>query len=94
MEGSELLVENSVEDKEEGAVAIVIERAFVVNELVEYWEGSYVRGYRTDSGEPAWVKVDYRGGFYGIKMVGNTRGKVRRVQWTRTKTEASTQTNA
>ncbi len=36
MEGSELLVENIVEDKEEGAVAIVIERAFVVNELVEY----------------------------------------------------------
>ena len=82
MEGIELLVENSVEDKEEGAVAIVIERAFVVNELVEYWEGSYVRGYRTDSGEPAWVKIDYGGGFYGIKMVGNTRGKVRRVQWT------------
>jgi DNA repair exonuclease SbcCD ATPase subunit len=82
MEGIELLVENSVEDKEEGAVAIVIERAFVVNELVEYWEGAYVRGYRTDSGEPAWVKIDYGGGFYGIQMVGNTRGKVRRVQWT------------
>jgi chromosome segregation ATPase len=28
------------------------------------------------------VKVDYGEGFFGIKMVGNTRGKLRRVQWT------------
>ncbi len=54
MQGSELLVEESVEDKEEGALAIVIERVFVVNELVEYWEGPYVRGYRTESGDAAW----------------------------------------
>ncbi len=46
MEGRDLLIEeDSGEDKEEGAVEIVIERAFV-------------RGYRTDSGDPAWVKVD------------------------------------
>jgi hypothetical protein len=93
MEVSELLVEDSVEDKVEGPVAIVIERAFAVNELVEYWEGPYVRGYRTDSGDPAWVKVDYGGGFYGIKMVGNTRGKVRRVQWTQLYKDGSFNTN-
>ena len=39
------------------------------------------RGNRTDSGDPAWVKADYGGGEYGIKMVTNTRGKLRRVQW-------------
>ena len=95
MEVSELLVEDSVEDKVEGPVAIVIERAFAVNELVEYWEGPYVRGYRTDSGDPAWVKVDYGGGFYGIKMVGNTRGKVkiRRVQWTQLYKDGNFNTN-
>ncbi len=52
-----------------------------------------MRGYRTDSGEPSWVKVDYGGGFYGIKMVGNTRGKVRRVQWTQLYTDGSFNTN-
>jgi hypothetical protein len=36
MEGRDLLIKDSVEDKEEGAVEIVIERAFVVNELVEF----------------------------------------------------------
>ena len=40
-----------------------------------------MRGYRTDSGDPAWVKADYGGGEYGIKMVTNTRGKLRRVHW-------------
>ncbi len=39
------------------------------------------RGDRTVSGEPAWVKADYGGGEYGIKMVGSNRGKFRRVQW-------------
>ncbi len=42
-----------------------------------------VRGYRTDSGEPAWVKADYGEGVYGIKMVTNTRGELRRVEWQR-----------
>ena len=93
MEGSELLVEESVEDKAEGALAIVIERVFVVNELVEYLEGPSVRGYRTDGGDPAWVKVDYGEGFYGIKMVGNTRGKVRRVEWRQLYKDGSFNTN-
>jgi hypothetical protein len=39
------------------------------------------------------VKVDYGGGFYGIKMVGNTRGKVRRVQWTQLYKDGSFNTN-
>ncbi len=33
---SDKLVENTVEDEEERALAIVIERMFLVNELVEY----------------------------------------------------------
>jgi chromosome segregation ATPase len=48
---------------------------------VEFWDGPLVRGFRTDSGAPAWVKADYGLGEYGIKMVGNTRGKLRKVQW-------------
>ncbi len=40
-----------------------------------------MRGYRTESGDPAWVKADYGGGEYGIKMVGSNRGKFRRVHW-------------
>jgi hypothetical protein len=40
-----------------------------------------VRGNRTNSGAPAWVKVDHGEGEYGIKMVGNTIGKLRRVKW-------------
>ncbi len=36
MEGRDLLIKDSAEDKEEGTVEIVIERAFVVNELVEF----------------------------------------------------------
>ena len=37
----------------------VLERRFKVGELVAFVEGSNVRGYRTDSGEAAWVKEDY-----------------------------------
>jgi hypothetical protein len=38
------------------------ERVFKVGELVEYWAGAFVRGYRTDE-EPAFVKrVEGRGG--------------------------------
>ena len=51
---------------------IVLERRFKVGELVAFVEGSNVRGYRTDSGEVAWVKEDYGGGFYGIKMAAHT----------------------
>ncbi len=51
-------------------------------ELVAFVEGANVRGYRTDSGEAAWVKDDYGGGCFGIKMAANTRGKLRRVKWT------------
>jgi hypothetical protein len=38
-------------------------------------------GNRTDSGDPAWVKADCGEGEYGVKMVTNTRGKLRRVPW-------------
>ncbi len=61
---------------------IVLERRFKVGELVAFVEGSNVRGYRTDSGEAAWVKEDYGGVFFGIKMAANTRGKLRRAKWT------------
>ena len=32
------------------------ERLFTVGEVVDFWEGSSVRGYRTDAGAPAFVK--------------------------------------
>ncbi len=32
------------------------ERVFSVGELVEFWAGPVVRAYRTDSGDPAFVK--------------------------------------
>jgi hypothetical protein len=70
MEESTVLNEDSMEHNAEEGVGNVVERSFKVNELVEFWEGSLVRGYRTDSGAPAWVKVDYGEGFFGIKMVG------------------------
>ena len=40
-----------------------------------------VRAYRTDSGEPAFVKEIYGLGWYGIKMVGSFGGRNRRVFW-------------
>lgn len=43
------------------------ERVFSVGELVEYWEGPVVRTYRTDSGDPAFVKEKYGLGWYGIR---------------------------
>ena len=46
------------------------ERVYQVGELVEFWSGTVVRGYRTDSGEPAYVKEIQGSGWYGIKMVG------------------------
>ena len=89
MEGREVLVEDRVEQEETDTGEALEERRFKVGELVEYWGGAMVRGYRTDSGEPVWVKADYGGGFYGIKMVANTRGKLRRVEWQRLFSEGS-----
>jgi hypothetical protein len=34
----------------------LLERIFEVGELVEFREGAFVRGYRTDSGDAAFVK--------------------------------------
>ena len=83
MEGREVSFENRVEEDETESGVNVEERRFKVGELVEYWAGAWgLRGGRTDgSGEAAWVKADYGGGEYGIQMVGNTRGKLRQVQW-------------
>jgi chromosome segregation ATPase len=56
------------------------ERVFKEGELVEYWAGAFVRGYRTE-GEPAFVKRVEGGGKYAIRMVGSGRGKYRQVEW-------------
>ena len=53
------------------------ERVFQVGELVEFWSGTVVRAYRTDSGEPAYVKEIQGSGWYGIKMVGSFGGRNR-----------------
>jgi hypothetical protein len=81
MEGKEVQCLESIEEDEAEIVKDVEERRFKVGDLVEFWEVALVRGYRTDSGDPAWVKADYGKGEYGIKMVTNTRGKLRRVHW-------------
>jgi hypothetical protein len=62
--------ENAVDDNE---------RLFRVGDLVEFWAGPVVRGYRTDSGDPAFVKEIHGLGWYGIKMVGSFGGRNRRV---------------
>ncbi len=49
---------------------------------MEFWAGPVVRAYRTDSGQPAFVKEIHGLGWYGIKMVGSCRGRNRRVFWT------------
>jgi hypothetical protein len=54
----------------------LLERLFSVGEVVEFWEGSSVRGDRTDSGSPAFVKRVEGNRVYAIKMVGSSRGKV------------------
>ena len=77
-EGVEL-VEVEMEDIE--GVFGDCERLFVVGELVEFWAGPVVRAYRTDSGDPAYVKEISGLGWYGIKMVGSFRGRNRRVFW-------------
>ena len=67
------------DDMEAGETAC--ERFFVVGEVVEYWEGAYVRGERIGFGEPAFVKKVIGNGIYAIKMVGSCRGKFRNVGW-------------
>ena len=57
------------------------ERLFIVGEVVEFWEGSAVRGYRQAPGEAAFVKSVEGNGIYMIKMVGSCRGKFRSVGW-------------
>ena len=57
------------------------ERVFRVGDLVEFWAGPVVRGYRTDSGDPAFVKEIHGLGWYGIRMVGSFGGRNRRVFW-------------
>ena len=57
------------------------ERCFRVGEVVEYWEGAYVRGERVGFGEPAFVKKVEGNGVYAIKMVELSRGKFRKVGW-------------
>jgi chromosome segregation ATPase len=57
------------------------ERVFSVGDLVEFWAGPVVRAYRTDSGDPAFVKEIHGLGWYGIKMVGSFGGRNRRVHW-------------
>jgi len=59
----------------------LLERLFSVGEVVEFWEGSSVRGDRTDSGSPAFVKRVEGNGVYAIKMVGSSRGKFRICGW-------------
>ncbi len=78
MEGVQL-VEGVMEDKEK--IVDDNERVFRVGELVEFWVGPVVRGYRTDSGAPAFVKEIHGSGWYGIKIVGSFGGRNRRVSW-------------
>ncbi len=59
----------------------LLERLFSVGEVGEFWEGSYVRRDRTDSGSPAFVKRVEGKGVYAIKMVGSSRGKFRICGW-------------
>jgi hypothetical protein len=65
MEGHEVQFEDRVEQDEAKKGENTEERKFRVGELVELWEGTMVRGYTTDGGDPAWVLVkviDYGGG--------------------------------
>ena len=65
------------------------ERVFTVGQVVEFWEGAFVRGYRQAPGAPAIVKRVEGNGFYSIKMVGSMRGKFRVVGWKNLFTEGS-----
>ena len=56
MDGNEGLEEEAREITVRDEADKIDERIYRVGELVEYWEGSFVWGYRTDSGHPAYVK--------------------------------------
>jgi hypothetical protein len=47
------------------------ERVFTVGEVVEFWEGAFVLGYRQAPGAPAFVKRVEGNGLYSIKMIGS-----------------------
>ncbi len=55
------------------------ERVFTVGEVVEFWEGAFIPGYRYRQAPdaPAFVKRVEGNGLYAIKMVGSNRGKFR-----------------
>ena len=71
----------------------VRERVFSVGEVVEFWEGAFIRGYRQAPGAPAFVKRVEGNGLYSIKMVGSNRGKFRVVGWQNLFREGSFQKN-
>ena len=81
MEVKEVVRIDEVVMEDMDVVEDACERVFKVGELVEFWAGPVVRAYRTDSGEPAYVKEIYGQGWYGIKMVGSFGGRNRRVNW-------------
>jgi hypothetical protein len=47
------------------------ERLLRVGEVVEFWEGVVIRGYRQAPRAPAFVKRVEGNGLYSIKMVGS-----------------------
>jgi hypothetical protein len=61
MKGNGALVREGIETGLMCEADDLEERVFKVGELVEYWAGAFVRGYRTN-GEPAFVKRVDRGG--------------------------------
>jgi hypothetical protein len=77
-EGVEV-VEMGLKDRED--LLDYCERVFCVGELVEFWAGPVVRAYRTDSGDPAYVKEIQGAGWYGVKMLGSFGGRLKRVHW-------------
>ena len=54
MEGREENLEDKVGEAEFERTDNGDERRFKEGELVEFWDGPLVRGYRTDSGAPTW----------------------------------------
>jgi hypothetical protein len=68
--------ELSMERVEKESGVALEERVFTVGEVVEYWEGAFVRGERLGSGEPAFVKRLDREGSVRNKNGGSIKGKV------------------
>ena len=55
---------------EKDSVESLEERVFTVGEVVEYWEGAFVRGERLGSGEPAFVKrVEGKGQYEVVELL-------------------------